>query len=127
MKSQAYQVALDTAKAAEFTSGFEHCIDMLLELGRLHPEFNADGRVNSLKDLDGSDRQLSSVVASFEELSAEEFWHLVSSEPTPDGPVLRYPGWVPRTLRSIDVTPEGSEVDYFVRNQEFHAFSGEVA
>ena len=34
MNSQSYQVALDTAKAAEFTSGFEHCIDMLLDLGR---------------------------------------------------------------------------------------------
>ena len=95
------------AKAAEFTTGFEHCIDMLLDLGRLNPNYNYDGRVDSLKEINGSDRTLTSVTATSEELSAEEFWHLVSTDPSTVPGAPRYPGWVPRILRSIDTTPVG--------------------
>ena len=102
LNSQSYQVALDAAKAAEFTRGFEHCIDMLLDLERLNPNYNFDGRIDSLKESDGSDRSLTSVTATSEELSAEEFWHLVSTDPSTVPGAPRYPGWVPRVLRAID-------------------------
>ena len=128
LQSQSYKVALATAQASEFTEGFEHCIDLLLDLGRLSENYNEDGRISAMLNSDGTPRLLAEIAASNEELEEEEFWHLVSTIPRSSSiPRPRYPGWFPRVLRGIDVTPPGSDRDYFPNNRLFHVFEGPVA
>ena len=113
---------------SEFTEGFEHCLDLLVDLGRLPEGYNNDGRISAMLNVDGSQRQLAEIGVSDEELLSEEFWHLVSQTPNPAGnPRPKYPSWFPRVLRCVDIRPEGSVRDYTPNNLMFHRFEGEVA